>query len=127
MRLYAVMILVCAVGCKGSSTSGQDGGGGGGGMVSSAIMAVATCQDAIADGSGNGDAGAANRTSYGDTPGAFGTRVRYPGNGLAAEVVYENVTAAEHQLLATDESGDCSSRPAVRLDATPAVQHLVPR
>ena len=27
----------------------------------------------------------------------------------------------------SDESGDCGSRPPVRLDATPTVQHLVPR
>lgn len=86
-----------------------------------------SCSVAIPDASGNGDAGAANRGSYGDTPGAFGTRVRYSTTGLPAQVVYENVTATEHQLLATDEDGDCSSRPAVRLDATPANSHLVPR
>ena len=86
-----------------------------------------SCPVNITDASGNGDAGTGNRGTYGDTPGAFGTRVRYPGNGLAASVVFENVTATEHQLLASDEDGDCGSRPPVRLDATPAVQHLVPR
>ncbi|HWE31399.1 MAG TPA: PKD domain-containing protein [Polyangia bacterium] len=236
MRVYAAIVLVCVAGCKGSSTSGQDGGGGGGGMVSSAITAVATCQDAVigfriscdasqssdamgrsltfswqvaqqsstgsgatfsfppllaggydvtltatapdgtsavgkasatatavplffrqsnlspasdifvaavvgsdgigahalscpvmvADGSGNGDAGAANRSSYADTPGAFGTRALYVPS-QAARVVFENVTASEHQLLASDENGDCISSPPVRLDATPAAQHLVPR
>jgi hypothetical protein len=87
-----------------------------------------SCPVNVADGSGNGDAGAGNRTTYGDTPGAFGTRVLYaPNQAQPARVVYENVTASEHQLLATDEDGDCASRPPVRLDATPAAQHLVPR
>jgi hypothetical protein len=85
-----------------------------------------SCPVAIADSSGNGDAGAGNRSSYADTPGAIGTRVLYVPN-QAARVVFENVTASEHQLLITDENGDCSSRPPVRLDATPAAQHLVPR
>ena len=86
-----------------------------------------SCPVNVADASGNGDAGAANRGTYGDTPGAFGSRARYPGGGIAAQLVFENVTASEHQLLVTDEDGDCSSRPPVRLDATPAAQHLVPR
>ncbi|HEX6837446.1 MAG TPA: PKD domain-containing protein, partial [Polyangia bacterium] len=86
-----------------------------------------SCAVNITDASGNGDAGAANRGTYGDTPGAFGSRVLYPGSGLPASIVFENVTATEHQLLASDENGDCSSRPPVRLDATPAAQHLVPR
>ncbi len=85
-----------------------------------------SCPVMITDASGNGDAGAANRGTYGDTPGAFGTRVLYVPD-QAARVVFENVTATEHQLLVTDEDGDCSSRPPVRLDATPAAQHLVPR
>ena len=42
-------------------------------------------------------------------------------------MAYENVTATEHQLLVTDENGDCALRVAARLDATPAAQHLVPR
>ncbi|HEX8953197.1 MAG TPA: PKD domain-containing protein, partial [Polyangia bacterium] len=86
-----------------------------------------SCPITIADASGNGDAGGANRGTYGDTPGAFGTRVRYPGNGLPAQVVFENVTASEHQLLVSNEDGDCSAYPPVRIDATPAAQHLVPR
>ncbi|MCU1281139.1 MAG: hypothetical protein JWM53_4685 [bacterium] len=85
-----------------------------------------SCPVNIGDASGNGDAGVANRGGYGDTPGAFGTRVLYVPN-QAARVVFENVTASEHQLLVSDEDGDCSSRPPVRLDATPAAQHLVPR
>ena len=85
-----------------------------------------TCPVNVTDASGNGDGGAANRGTYGDTPGAFGTRVRYA-EGLPAQIVFENVTTSEHQLLASDEDGDCSSRPPVRLDATPAAQHLVPR
>lgn len=86
-----------------------------------------SCEVAIPDPSGNGDGGAGNRRTYGDTPGTVGTRVRYSTTGLPAQVVYENVTASEHQLLATDEDGDCSSRPPVRLDATPNNAHLVPR
>ncbi len=85
-----------------------------------------SCPVNIADASGNGDAGAANRGTYGDTPGAVGTRVLYVPN-QAARVVFENVSATEHQLLVSDENGDCSSRPPVRLDATPTAQHLVPR
>jgi MYXO-CTERM domain-containing protein len=85
-----------------------------------------SCPVNIADASGNGDAGAGNRSAYADTPGAIGTRVLYVPN-QAARVVFENVTATEHQLLVSDEDGDCSSRPPVRLDATPTVQHLVPR
>jgi hypothetical protein len=241
MRRYTLLVLLCVAGCKNGSTGGSDGGGGGGGMTSGAIMAVATCQDAIvglriacdgsqssdsmgrtlsfswavtatpgapdpttgssssfsfapaaagtyeitltvsvaggdsnfakvgaaataiplfyrqskltaasdsfvvstvgsdgggahdltcpvniADGSGNGDAGAGNRNTYGDTPGAVGTRVLYVPN-QAARVVFENVTATEHQLFVSDEDGDCSSRPPVRIDATPAAQHVVPR
>ena len=84
-----------------------------------------TCPVVIADPSG-GDAGAGNRGTYGDRPGAVGTRVLYVPN-QAARVVFENVTATESQLLYSDESGDCSSRPPVRLDATPTAQHLVPR
>lgn len=242
MRVYGLIVLMGLVGCKSSSGGGADGGGGsGGGMTSGAIMAVATCQDAVvglriscdgtqssdskgraltyswavtgtpgapdastgtgatfsftpatagtyevtltvsvaggdsnfakagaaaiaiplfyrqsrltaasdsfvvgvvgSDGAGahdiscpvniidasNGDAGTANRGTYGDTPGAFGTRARYPGGGLSAQVVFENVNPSEHQLLVSDEDGDCGSRPPVRLDATPSAQHLVPR
>ncbi|MGZ3428947.1 MAG: MYXO-CTERM sorting domain-containing protein, partial [Polyangia bacterium] len=65
-------------------------------------------------------------SAYGETPGAVGTRVLYVPN-QEARLVFESVTATEHQLYASDENGDCSSRPPVRLDATPAVQHLVPR
>jgi hypothetical protein len=83
------------------------------------------CATTIADPSG-GDAGAGNRGTYGDTPGAFGTRARYA-TGAPTRVVFEDVTAAEHQLLITDEDGDCSARPPLRLDATPAAQHLFPR
>ncbi|HEY2749696.1 MAG TPA: hypothetical protein VGL86_33980, partial [Polyangia bacterium] len=75
---------------------------------------------------GNGDAGVANRGTYADTPGTVGTRVFYA-DGMPARVAFENVTAAEHQLLLGDENGDCSAHPAVRLDATPTAQHLVPR
>jgi Tol biopolymer transport system component len=84
------------------------------------------CPQMIADASGSGDAGVANRGTYGDTPGAFGTSALYI-DGQEARVVFEKVTATEHQLLFTDENGDCASRPPVRLDATPNVQHLVPR
>jgi len=87
-----------------------------------------SCPVMVADASGNGDAGVANRGTYADTPGAFGTRVYYtPAQAQPARVVFENITASEHQLLASDEDGDCSSRVPVRLDATPTVQHLVPR
>jgi hypothetical protein len=85
-----------------------------------------SCPVMIADPS-NGDAGAGNRGNYADTPGALGTRVFYRANNLPAVVAFENVTATEHQLLVNDEDGDCASRPAARLDATPAAQHLVPR
>ncbi|MDB4966138.1 MAG: hypothetical protein JWN44_1827 [Myxococcales bacterium] len=85
-----------------------------------------SCPVMIADPS-NGDAGAGNRGTYADTPGAVGTRVWYRPNNLPAVVAFENVTASEHQLLVNNEDGDCSSRPAVRLDATPAAQHLMPR
>ena len=85
-----------------------------------------SCPVTVADGSGNGDGGAGNRGTYADTPGAVGTRVAYPAGG-AARVVFENVTAAEHQLLISDENGDCTNHPPVRLDATPTAQHLVPR
>src|SRR5437588_12668946 len=49
MRRYALIVLLCIAGCKNPSTGGTDGGGGGGGggTISGAIMAVATCQDAI--------------------------------------------------------------------------------
>jgi hypothetical protein len=53
--------------------------------------------------------------------------VLYRQNGLTALVVFENITATEHQLLGSDEDGDCASRPPVRLDNTPTAQHLVPR
>jgi hypothetical protein len=86
-----------------------------------------SCPVIVTDASGNGDAGAGNRGSYADTPGTVGTRVLYRANGLTALVVFENVTATEHQLLASDEDGDCNSRPPIRLDNTPAAQHLVPR
>lgn len=87
-----------------------------------------TCPVMITDPSGNGDAGTANRGTYADTPGAFGTRVLYtPAQAQPARIVFENVTASEHQLFVSDENGDCASRPPVRLDATPAAQHLVPR
>src|SRR5947209_16624548 len=64
MRVYACILLVAVAGCKGSSSGATAGGGGsgGGGMVSAAIAAVATCQDAIVglriscDGSGSSDA-----------------------------------------------------------------------
>jgi MYXO-CTERM domain-containing protein len=85
-----------------------------------------SCPINVTDASGNGDAGAPNRQSYGDNPGAFGTRARYA-DGLPAQLAFENVTASEHQLLVSDENGDCMSRPPVRLDNTPAVAHLVPR
>ncbi len=85
-----------------------------------------SCPLMVTDPSGNGDAGTANRGTYGDTPGAFGTRVLYA-DGMPARVVFENVTATEHQLLLSDENGDCTAHPAVRLDATPTVEHLVPR
>lgn len=84
-----------------------------------------SCAITVTDPSGNGDAGAANRSSYGDTPGLFGTRVQY-GSG-ATRVVFEQVTPTEHQLLLSDDNGDCTARPPLRLDATPAPQHLVPR
>ena len=87
---------------------------------------VLSCPVMVTDPSGNGDAGAANRGSYADTPGAFGTRVLYA-DGMPATVVFENVTATEHQLLLSNENGDCTAHPAVRLDATPTAQHLVPR
>jgi len=85
-----------------------------------------TCPINITDASGNGDAGSGNRSTYADTPGAVGTRALYRPN-LPALVVFESVTATEHQLFGSDEAGDCSSRPPVRLDNTPAAQHLVPR
>lgn len=84
------------------------------------------CATTVADASGNGDGGAANRGTYADTPGTVGTSVRYV-DGQEARVVFEKVTASEHQLLYSDENGDCASRPPVRLDATPSAQHLVPR
>ncbi len=84
------------------------------------------CPTTVADASGNGDAGAANRGTYGDTPGSVGTSARYV-DGQAARVAFEVVTQSEHQLWLSDEDGDCASRPPVRLDATPAVEHLVPR
>lgn len=85
-----------------------------------------SCAVTVADGSGNGDAGMANRGTYGDTPGLFGTRVLYAASGPAL-VAFEEVTPTEHRLLVSDENGDCTTRPPVRLDATPAAQHLVPR
>ena len=49
MRLPCVIAMVVALaGCKSPSSGGGDGGGGGGGgMTSGAIMAIATCQDAV--------------------------------------------------------------------------------
>ena len=83
------------------------------------------CTTTVADPS-NGDAGAANRSTYGDTPGAFGTRALYVA-GMPARVAFEEVTPAEHQLLVSDEDGDCTARPPKRLDASGAAQHLFPR
>ena len=91
-------------------TVGSDGGG----------AHQLSCPVNIADGSGNGDGGAGNRGTYADTPGAFGTRVRYA-DGLPAQIVFENVTATEHQLLISDENGDCT--PRRRCASTPRRRH----
>lgn len=83
------------------------------------------CALTVADPSG-GDAGAGNLDRYGSMPAGFGSRAFYPASG-GARVVFEDVTASEHHLLASDEAGDCVARPPVRLDATPTVAHRVPR
>lgn len=83
------------------------------------------CTTTVADPS-NGDAGAGNLGTYGNTPGTVGTRALYL-PGMPARVVFEDVTPSAHQLFASDEDGDCAARPPVRLDASDGAQHLVPR
>lgn len=85
------------------------------------------CPVLIAD---KGDAGAGNKTYYGDNPEGVGTRVFYPATPMGNVeplAVFAQVSPASKQLLATNASGDCTTAPPVRLDTTPTLNHLVPR
>ncbi|HEX4456348.1 MAG TPA: PKD domain-containing protein [Polyangia bacterium] len=85
------------------------------------------CPVMVAD---KGDAGAGNKTYYGDDPEGVGTRVFYPPStpmNVAPSAVFAQVAATGNQLLAANAGSDCTAAPPTRLDATPTVEHWVPR